>query len=634
MRLGFSGAVAFAALSTVSSIAIPGPAAQDTPAAITFTRHVAPLIFDRCAQCHQPNGSAPFSLLSYADVRQRATQIAAVTRSRYMPPWKATPESGEFVGQRHLSDAEIDLIQRWIDGGHLEGNPRDLPPAPRQTLGWQLGTPDLILTMPSYGLSAEGTDVFRTFVLRVPTTSVRYVRGLEFRPNNPRVVHHANIRIDRTPASRDLDRQDPAPGYDGVMANSAQFPDGHFLAWTPGQAAPLLPDGMAWRLEPGTDLVFQVHLQPSGKPESVDATIGLYFGEEPPERTPSIVRLGRQDIDIRPGDANYVIEDSYTLPVAVEVHAVQPHAHTRARLIDSFATMPDGSKRPLVSIRDWDFRWQHVYRYATPFVLPAGATLSMRFTYDNSADNPRNPTRPPGRVRYGWQTGDEMGELYLQVLTGSEADRAALERSFNRKAMADDIVGYESLIERSAPNAAGLHDDVAFLYLEFGRHDRAIAHFEAAVRLQPLAPFPYFNLGTALVVAGQPEQAVPYYREAVRLDPDYAVAYNQLGRTLEQLGRPDEAIQYYQEALRAAPGLAAAHNNVGLVLLRRGDIDGAVSRFQDAVRIDSTLADAHFNLGHALRARGDTAEAMTHFREAVRLKPDDQAFRQALENLK
>src|SRR5688572_13146225 len=165
MRLGFSGAVAFAALSTVTSIAIPGPAAQDTPAAVTFTRHVARLIFDRCAQCHQPNGSAPFSLLSYADVRQRATQIAAVTRSRYMPPWKATPESGEFVGQRHLSDAEIGLIQRWIDGGQLEGNPRDLPPAPRQTLGWQLGTPDLILTMPSYSLSAEGTDVFRTFVL-------------------------------------------------------------------------------------------------------------------------------------------------------------------------------------------------------------------------------------------------------------------------------------------------------------------------------------------------------------------------------------------------------------------------------------------------------------------------------------
>ena len=534
---------------------------------------------------------------------------------------------------RHLSGDEIDLIQRWIDDGRLEGDRADLPPSPARAGGWQLGVPDLIVTMPqSYPLAADGPDVFRTFVVPLPVDGVRYVRGLEFRPTNPRVVHHANIRIDRTSASRELDRLDAEPGYEYGMAHSAQFPDGHFLAWGPGYVTPLLPRGMAWRLDPGTDLVFQLHLQPSGKREVVNVSIGIYFGTDPPERRPYIVRLGRQDIDIAPGAAGHVIEDSYTLPVDVDVHAVQPHAHTRAREIRVTATQPDGTIRWLNYIRDWDFRWQHMYRFVEPLALPKGTVLAMRFTYDNSANNPRNPSRPPGRVRYGWETADEMGETYIQVLTRSEEERAALDRSFQQKAIADDIVGYEGLIQRNAPNAAALHDDVAFLYLELGRQEDAIAHFEASVRVRPGAAFSHFNLATALMVAGRVEQAIPSYQEAVRLDADYAVAHNQLGRALERLGRTDEALVHYREALRAAPQLAGAHNNVGLVLLRRGEIEEAIARFREAIAIDPALADAHYNLGHALSARGEAAEAAAHFQEAVRLRPEDQTFREALEN--
>ncbi len=624
MRGWTSCASLVGALLGIASWAPAASSAQQIEAAaqepITFTRHVAPLVFDRCASCHRPEGPAPFSLLSYQAVRQRATQIAVVTRSRFMPPWKAEAGHAEFIGQKPLTHAEIELIDRWVKGGAVEGDARDLPPVPRRTGEWQLGTPDLVVALPQpYTLAAEGADVFRTFVVRVPTNAVRYVRGLEFRASNPRVVHHANIRVDRTPASRDLDARDPSPGYDGAMAHSAEFPDGHFLAWTPGQVAPLLPKGLAWRLDPGTDLVFQLHMQPSGKPEVVQASIGLFFGSDPPERTPLILRLARQDIDIPPGEANHVIEDSYQLPVDVEVQAVQPHAHTRARDVRAIATLPDGSTRVLLSIKDWDFRWQHVYRYTTPIALPKGTTVSMRYTYDNSAANPRNPVQPPQRVGYGWQTADEMSEMYVQVLTRTEAERDLLGRSFQRKSIAEDILGYEGIIRRDGPAAAGLHDDVALLYLELGRVEEAIGHLEAAVRLQPREAFTRFNLGIALKLAGRLDEAVREFAEAIRIQPDHALAHNQLGSVYSQQGRPDDALRHYREAVRVAPQHAAAHNNLGVALMQRGELDEAAAQFEHTLRLDPGSADAHYNLGHLMKQRGNLAGAVAHFERAVEL---------------
>ncbi len=224
-----------------------------------------------------------------------------------MPPWKPDPGFGDLAGERRLSDDAIATIDRWAKGGLVEGNPADLPPLPRFSAGWQLGEPDLVVPLPEYTLRADGADVFRNFVVTVPGTTTRYVRGFEFRPGS-RAVHHANIRLDPTPASRRLDEADAAPGYEGMVLHSADYPDGHFLGWTPGQATPLASNDLAWRLAPGNDLVVQLHLQPTGKPEILKPSIGLYFSNEPPARTPAILRLGRQDINIEPGDAAYRID--------------------------------------------------------------------------------------------------------------------------------------------------------------------------------------------------------------------------------------------------------------------------------------------------------------------------------------
>ena len=543
------------------------------PQTVTFSKDIAPIVFDRCAQCHHPAGPAPFSVLTYASVRQRATQIAAVTARRFMPPWKAEPESGEFVGQKRLTVREIGLIERWVESGAAEGDPRDLPAPPRLTEGWMLGQPDLIVDFPdSYVLPAEGTDVFRIFVLRLPITTARYVRGLEFRPGNSNVVHHANIRLDRTPTSRERDADDPAPGYDGLLARSAGYPNGHFLGWTPGQVVPLVEPEFAWRLEPNTDLVIQLHMQPSGKPEPVRPSVGLFFARQPTPaagtRMPAILRLGYQGIDIPAGDARYVIQDSYVLPADVDVLAVQPHAHYRAREIQGFATLPDGTRKWLIHIKDWDFRWQHVYRLVTPVRLPKGTVVAMRFTYDNSDANVRNPERPPTRARWGQRSRDEMGDLWLQVLTADTRDLETLTRDVRRKMATEDAVGYEAVID-VYPDDADLHDDVAVIYLELGKADAAVVHFAASLRLRPGSAAAYFNLGTALAVAGRVEPAIAALRRALEIRPDYSSAHNNLGNVLAVRGDVDEAIVHFREALRLDPDNAEARVSLERELKRQ-----------------------------------------------------------------
>jgi len=552
---------------------------------VTFTKDVAPILFARCVECHQPGGAAPFSLLTYESARPRASLIASATRRGFMPPWKADADSSEFVGQPHLTAAEIDVFQRWADGGAIEGDPRALPPPPRISAGWQLGKPDLIVTLPhSYTLPADGVDVFRIFVVPLPVDRVRYVRGLEFRPGNPAVVHHANLRIDRTATSRRFDERDPQPGYDGLLAHTATYPDGHFLGWTPGQVAPLLPKGLAWRLDPGTDLVAELHMQPSGKPEAVQPSIGLYFSDDPPARTPMMLRLGRQNIDIPPGEKQYTITDSFVLPVDVEVEAVQPHAHYRARQVRGTATLPDGSTRTLITIPDWDFRWQHVYRYATPFTLPKGTTLAMRYTFDNSAENPRNPQQPPARVFWGQRSRDEMGDLWIQVLPRNARDLATLTDAFRPKVLAEDVIGYEREIARD-PSSLALHDDVAQLYLELGRTSQAIAHFESSATIAPRSAAAHFNLGTALTVAERFDEAVDQYQEALRIDPGYPRAHNNLGTIFLRRGRNADAMAHFQEAVRLEPRNVEARSNLSIAYAASGDFERAIETAQAALAL-------------------------------------------------
>ena len=564
-----------------SIVAARAASAQD----VTFARDIAPIVFESCVSCHRANGPGPFPLTTYDEVRRRATQIAQVTRSRFMPPWKVEPGIGHFVGQRPLDDKAIALIDQWAKSGAPEGDPKLTPPLPRHADGWLLGKPDLIVKPDApYRLPAQDTDAFRIFAIKLPVAKRRYVTGIEFHPGNPRVVHHANIRIDRTPSTRRLDEADPLPGYDGLMPRTAEYPEGHFLGWTPGQIAPLVQPELAWTLEPGSDLVVQLHMQPSGAAEDVLPEIGLYFSDREPARTPTILRLGSQGIDIPPGDPRYVIRDSYVLPVDVQLLAIQPHAHYRAKEIKGVATLPDGTSRLVMHIKDWDFRWQHVYRQETPLPLPKGTRLSMEYTYDNSAANARNPVQPPARVFWGQRSRDEMGDLWFQLLASNETDRARMNAEITAKMTGEDIVGYETML-KITPDDAELHDDVALLYLGMGFAGNAVRHFQASATLKPESPAAHFNLGTALAQAGRFEDAIKAFRDALSRRPDYAVAHGNLGRVLLIKGDVVESLRHLQEAVRLDGN--NPQNLLGLAeaLAMRGAYDQAVEALERAMKL-------------------------------------------------
>jgi tetratricopeptide (TPR) repeat protein len=421
-------------------------------------------------------------------------------------------------------------------------------------------------------------------------------------------VHHANIRIDPTPASRRLDEADPLPGYEGEILRSADYPDGYFLGWTPGQVAPLAPRDMAWRLDAGSDLVVQLHLKPTGKSEPIQPSIGIYLTNEPPTRRPSMLRLGRQNLDIPAGVDDYVVSDAFVLPVDAEVRAIQPHAHYRARRVSAWATLPGGTRRQLIAIAKWDFNWQDQYRYAAPFWLPAGTTITMEYVFDNSDANPRNPDHPPQRVSWGWRTSDEMADVWIQVVTRSGDDRARLIAEARRKMAAEDVVGCELVIARE-PEYAAVRNDAAVLYLELGQPARALQHFEVVRRLQPQSAVARYNVGVALEASGRRDDAASEYEAAIRLDPAYSLAHNNLGSLWLAAGRLDEARRQFEAAVENGPRNAEAHNNLGAVVLASGDAHRAVGVLAEAIRLRPDYPEAHFNLARAFAASGRTTDA-------------------------
>ena len=430
-------AVAFAGLlvGVVSGGDAPVQA-QNAPAAnrVTFSETIAPIVYDNCVSCHRPGEAAPFSLISYDDVRNRGKLIAAVTASRYMPPWQATHGFGEFQDERRLTDAQITAIGTWVKDGMPQGDPSKMPKLPQFTTGWRLGTPDLVLEMPQeFEVPATGPDIFRNFVIPSTLLEDKWVRAVEFRPRARAVVHHALLAYVRSGAYASIDGADGKPGFRGLApigANPNIAPAGPLGGWAVGASARFLPEGLALPMARNSDFVIQMHFHPSGKVEREKSTVGIYFAEKAPERTlrnlqvPGLFGIGSL-AEIPAGERNHVIERSVTLPVDVRVYFANPHAHYLAKEFKATATLPDGSTTPLLWIQDWDFNWQDGYNYKQPVILPKDTRIDVRITYDNSASNPRNPSNPPQRVWWGEQSTDEMGTIGFGLIPVRREDEAA-----------------------------------------------------------------------------------------------------------------------------------------------------------------------------------------------------------------
>jgi hypothetical protein len=538
---------------------------------VTFSKDIAPIVFSHCAICHRPGQSAPFDLLTYAEVKKRVRQIVDVTERRFMPPWLPEPGLVEYADARVLSVDELGLLRQWADEGTNEGNPTDLPTLPQWSESWQLGKPDLIIRMPEpFTLPPEGKDVYRNFAIPIPLDGGRTVAAVEFRPGNPKVVHHAAMKIDRTRFSRELDAREPGPGFSGMnLPETTEAPSGHFLNWQPGKLPYRAPEGLGWKLGPGTDFVVQLHLHPSGKPEPVQSDVGFFFTDRPPTNSTFKIILDWPAIDIPSGETNYMIEDRYVLPVDVSAFAVFPHAHYLARDMQAFATLPNGTRRWLLRIKDWDFNWQGDYRFTQPIFLPKGTALQMRFTYDNSTNNVRNPHQPPQRVRFGPQTTDEMGELWLQVLPSGERELARLAQDYNLK-----------------------------------QAEKAIAVNQQRLRSDPDDPRAHLQIGRALLSLGKGGEAQPYFQTAVARQPDNDESHYFLGLTLRMQRQLAAARQEFETALRLNPNSYKAHGNLGMICLEQGDLVQAEEHFLAALRLNPEDQIAQSGLAAVSKATG------------------------------
>jgi tetratricopeptide (TPR) repeat protein/mono/diheme cytochrome c family protein len=583
-------------LSIAIAIGVSARSQESKPAIpeqVTFNRDIAPILFRTCAACHRPGEAAPFSLLTYADAKKHARQIAEVTRSRSMPPWLPEPQELKFADELRLSDTEISLMQHWVEQGARQGNPADLPSQPSFVEGWQLGKPDLILTATKpLTLAPQGTDTYWNFIFPVPIQETRWVKAIEIRPGDKQYVHHANILVDRYGESRKREAA-PGAGFGGmeIRIESQVFdPDSHLLFWKPGAIPAVEPEGMALRLDKGTDLVLNTHLQPSGKTEIIQPIIGIYFTPHAATKFPMLLQLEDDaKLDIPAGDKNFTVTDDFTLPVDVDLMAIYPHAHYLGKDIQAFATLPDGTKKTLIHIPQWNLNWQAVYRYASPVRLTRGTTVSLRYVYDNSEENLLNPNHPPARVVAGNRSSDEMCHLWLQVLPVNFDPAQGDPRMVLQEALA------RHNLEKN-PSDFEAHYNLAAMLQAKNKMDIAIDEYQAAVRLRPGDPVANNALGAALLAFGQPRPATAYFRTALEARPDYFDAHYNFALALMQLGEFDSALEHLEAALKLQPNDAAVEANLGAALAEMGQFPEAKSHFERALELDPNQPIAKENL--------------------------------------
>lgn len=388
---------------------------------VTFTKDIAPIIYNNCTKCHRPNEIGPFSMTNYEEIQPWASTIKYVTSIRYMPPWKADPHYSRFIGERVLTDEQIALIAEWADNGAPYGNSSEEPPLPDFPTGSQIGTPDLVLSMSeAYHHYGGYQDEYRVFVIPTGLTEDKQIATLELRPGNPKILHHALFSYDVTGTARAMDEADPKYGYDGFggfgidEALQTMFP-----GYVPGQKPVPFPKNIGQVLPAGADILMQAHYGPSVNPTVDSSTINIFFKKEEVERqVQSLIFLplaifNISDFFVMGPNTVKTFHCHFTTPVKTSVFSIWPHAHLLNKSYEVYVVHPNGDTSNLIRIPDWDFNWQGSYHFKKFIVLEPGSTIHVFATYDNTANNPNNPNDPPAWVTWGEKTTDEM--LFLPI---------------------------------------------------------------------------------------------------------------------------------------------------------------------------------------------------------------------------
>jgi hypothetical protein len=393
---------------------------------VTFTKDIAKIIYNKCTNCHRTGEVGPFPLMNYSDTKLRAQSIKSVTKSKYMPPWKPDPTYSRHQGENYLSDDEINKIAEWVDNGAVYGTASEEPRLPDFPKGSALGTPDAVISFAKKHLH-KGTrkDNYRYFVLPTNFSEDKIIKAIEVRPGNSKIVHHALVFPDYTGKARSFDDKTPEYGFEGMSGftnEEAIFYD-QYPGYTPGQKALYFPDGIGQLLKKGGDIVVQMHYAPTSKDESDSTSINLFFADKKETVSryvddmimlPFHLVTGAFSFNI-PANTVKTFEGRMQIIEDRSIMGIFPHMHLLGKKWEVWLERPDKTRENLIKIDDWDFNWQSNYYFTKYIKAPNGSVVVAKAVYDNTAENPNNPTIPPRRVSWGENTVDEM--FYLPLLS-------------------------------------------------------------------------------------------------------------------------------------------------------------------------------------------------------------------------
>jgi len=505
-------------------------ASNHLPAQITFSEHIAPIIYNNCTSCHREGEIGPFPLTNYNEVASWGQMIEYVTQIGYMPPWKPDPSYSTFVGEKGLTPQELQLISDWVDAGSPQGDPSLEPPLPVFPTGSQLGTPDLVLEMSQdYVIEGNNEDDYRVFVIPTGLTEDKEIAAVEFRPGNTKAVHHALLAYETNGIAANMDAQEPGYGYEAFGGFGVPI-QGNFTGYTPGIQSVFFPEGIGATLPAGADLLMQIHYAPLPTNESDRSLVNIFFKDNDDPIVREVQRAPITPMNLDGGFLSFQIppeevvsfHGTEDIEEDISLLSVYPHSHYLGKDWELYAVTPGNDTLHIIRINEWDFNWQGAYTFKNMLKIPAGSVMHIYATYDNTSSNPYNPSNPPQTVRWGEGTADEMYLVGTTFVPYQEGDEDIVIGGD----LTTDIVPFEAASEiRLAPNPAT--GKVNLSYTLEGTRDLYIGLFDMQGSLvRKLAKGENFSPGIHDMTFDVQDLAAGVY--AVRIHTDQAVSTRQL----------------------------------------------------------------------------------------------------------
>ncbi len=462
----------------VALAAATAAAAADAP---TWSRDVAPIFFSNCVQCHRAGEVAPMSLMTYRESRPWARSIARAVENRDMPPWSGESDRHVWSNDLSLSGAEIETIVNWAKAGAPQGDPADRPEPPTFPEGWELGEPDHVITLDSIEVPAEGDDLFPQQVIEVDLGEPRWIRAIEFLPEDARVTHHF-----LTTYTTAVD--DSGPAAAGVLG-----------IWTAGMPPYVFPDGVGRRFGSKVTVMVDQHYHPIGEATRDASRIGLHFGKGELRKEVITVPVTNTGLRIPPGAGHHAEKAHYLFDKDVQILAFSPHMHVRGKAMSYVVTYPDGSTETLLDVPKYDYNWQWLYYPTRPVDIPAGSRLDVTAVWDNSAENPANPD-PTKEIIYRGDTFSEMFNGFIEV---TQKDGVLFERQDPEQQIRDLLALHPSTDSFVAGGLMGFHaphEGEGWLYMG-GIYSIVLDDFEwQGDELRITTQFPTFNASATTTV--------------------------------------------------------------------------------------------------------------------------------------